>query len=238
MIFYRFGDIPEDECSSIWNNNDEVIGKEKGVSVYEAHKNINGQYTPVIPFPTNAKAFNDFIYPIGYFTGNKYLVTSDLLDETGTNGEPLIKNVKIIKKLQFMNIENIKFKANIQCMQNREIHIALHNSGYRYLNKTNDVYTYGKPIGYGILRADFYPGDMEIEILLIVKGNIKDGKRPNLIWTSCRQEISSEHNDQYLKCVQTIRDCEAEIFDNSPVAILENRSVRYDFEENSTLDIE
>ena len=61
MIFYRFGDIPEDECSSIWNNNDEVIGKEKGVSVYEAHKNINGVYSPVIPFPTNEKAFNDFI---------------------------------------------------------------------------------------------------------------------------------------------------------------------------------
>lgn len=38
MIFYRFGEIPEDACSSIWNN--EVIGKEKGV--YEAHKNING----------------------------------------------------------------------------------------------------------------------------------------------------------------------------------------------------
>lgn len=38
MIFYRFGEIPEDECSSIWNNNNEVIGKEKGVSVYEAHK--------------------------------------------------------------------------------------------------------------------------------------------------------------------------------------------------------
>ena len=102
MIFYRFGDIPEDECSSIWNNNDEVIGKEKGVSVYEAHKNINGEYTPVIPFPTNEKAFNDFIYHIRYFTGNKYLVTGDLLDETGTDGEPLIKNVKIIKKLQLM----------------------------------------------------------------------------------------------------------------------------------------
>lgn len=29
MIFYRFGEIPEDACSSIWNN--EVIGKEKGV---------------------------------------------------------------------------------------------------------------------------------------------------------------------------------------------------------------
>ena len=57
------------------------------------------KYTPVIPFPTNEKALNDFIYHIGYFTGNKYLVIGDLLDETGTNGEPLINNIKIIKKL-------------------------------------------------------------------------------------------------------------------------------------------
>lgn len=111
MIFYRFGEIPEDACSSIWNNNNEVIGKEKGVSVYEAHKNINGTYSPVLPFPTNEMAFNDFIYNVKYFTGNKYLVTGDLLDETGTDGEPLIKNVKILKKLQLMKIENIKFKA-------------------------------------------------------------------------------------------------------------------------------
>ena len=99
QYFYRFGDIPEDKYSSIWNNNDEVIGKEKGVSVYEAHKNINGTYSPVIPFPTNEKAFNDFIYYIRYFNSNKYLVSGDLLDETGTDGEPLINNVKIIKKL-------------------------------------------------------------------------------------------------------------------------------------------
>ena len=91
---------PEDACSSIWNNNNEVIGKEKGVSVYEAHKNINGTYSLVFPFPTNEMAFNDFIYNVKYFTGNKYLVTGDLLDETGTDGEPLIKNVKILKKLQ------------------------------------------------------------------------------------------------------------------------------------------
>ena len=60
QYFYRFGNIPEDEYSSIWNNNDEVIGKEKGISVYEAHKNINGIYSPVIPIPTNEKALNDF----------------------------------------------------------------------------------------------------------------------------------------------------------------------------------
>ena len=99
MIFYRFGEIPEDECSSIWNNN-EVIGKEGGVSVYEAHKNINGTYSPVLPFPTSEIALNSFIINVAYFTGNKYLVTGNLLDETGTDGEPLIKNVKILKKLQ------------------------------------------------------------------------------------------------------------------------------------------
>ena len=32
------------------------------------------------------------IYNVKYFTGNKYLVT-------GADGEPLIKNVKILKKL-------------------------------------------------------------------------------------------------------------------------------------------
>lgn len=110
MIFYRFGEIPKNEKSCIWKCN-EKVGEEPGVSVYEAHKNINGTYSPILPFPTNEMAFNDFIYNVKYFTGNKYLVTGDLLDETGTDGEPLIKNVKILKKLQLMKIENIKFKA-------------------------------------------------------------------------------------------------------------------------------
>ena len=98
MIFYRFGEIPKNEKSYIWKG-EEKVGEEPGVSVYEAHKNINGTYSPVLPFPTSEKAFNDFIYHIEYFTGNKYLVTGDLLDKTGTNGEPLIKNVKILKEL-------------------------------------------------------------------------------------------------------------------------------------------
>lgn len=106
MIFYRFDEIPKNEKSCIWRG-EEKIGKENGVSVYEAHKNINGTYSPVLPFPTNEMAFNDFIEHIAYFTGNKYLVTGDLLDETGTNGEPLIKNVKILKKNIVMETENI-----------------------------------------------------------------------------------------------------------------------------------
>lgn len=98
MLFYRFQDIPKDEKSSIWKG-EKKIGEEKGVSVYEVHKNINGTYSPVLPNPLNDTAFDTFIYFIKYYTGNKYLVTGDLLDERGTDGELLIKNVKIIKKL-------------------------------------------------------------------------------------------------------------------------------------------
>mgnify|MGYP004454218299 CR=1 FL=1 len=122
-------------------------------------------------------------------------------------------------------------------MENKEVYLALHNCGYRFLGKTNEVYTYGKPIGYGILRADFYPNDMKIDMLLMVKGNIEDDKLPNLVWNSSLHKISCEHDDLYLNCVQTIKDCEAEIFFKSPVAWGQNRLVRYDFKENSIFNL-
>ena len=62
---------------------------------HRVYKIVNG----FSPFPTSEIALNSFIINIAYFNGNKYLVTGDLLDETGTDGEPLIKNVKILKKL-------------------------------------------------------------------------------------------------------------------------------------------
>lgn len=118
------------------------------------------------------------------------------------------------------------------------MHIALRNCGYRFLEESHGVYTFGKPLGYGILRADFRPGDTKIDIMLIVKGNTKNGKRPNLIWQRCFHDILSEHEDFYLNCVQAIKDSEAEIFAKSSVAILDNRFVRYDFEGNSSLGID
>lgn len=39
------------------------------------------------------------MYYMAYYYGSRYLVTGDLLDERGSDGEPLIENVKIIKKL-------------------------------------------------------------------------------------------------------------------------------------------
>lgn len=120
-------------------------------------------------------------------------------------------------------------------MKYPKVHLALHNCGYRFLGKKQEVYIYGKPIGYGILQANIYQD--KIEILLIVKGNIKDGKQPNLVWNSYSCDTSSLDNNIYLNCVQIIKDGEAEIFDNSPVAFEMNSLIKYDFKENPTLDL-
>lgn len=98
MIFYRFGEIPINEKSGIWKG-EEKIGEELGVSVYEVHKNLNGLYSPVLPMPTNTSAFDTFLHLIRYYSGKKYLVTGDILPCVGMDGEPLIKNVKILKEL-------------------------------------------------------------------------------------------------------------------------------------------
>lgn len=98
MIFYRFGEIPKNEKSCIWKG-EEKVGEEFGVSVYEAHKNINGTYSPVLPMPVNMSTLDTFLYFIRYYNGKKYLVTGDVLPFVGTDWEPLIKNVKILKEL-------------------------------------------------------------------------------------------------------------------------------------------
>lgn len=121
-------------------------------------------------------------------------------------------------------------------MINNEIDKALHYCGYRYLGSKDDKHTYGKPIGYGILRADVSDKNTKLSVSLIVKGNMKHGLLPNLCWAQKICSISfSPDDDNYLTCVQAIKDNEAEIFANAPIAISANRFVRYDFEENYSL---
>ena len=115
---------------------------------------------------------------------------------------------------------------------------ALRNYGYRFLEKQNDCYTFGKPLGYGILRADVSESENSVIVMLIIKGNMKDGKRPNLIWQQTKQSFLEECDEQkmYEAFVQVIADCEADIFSKTSVAHLQNRNVRYDFEENVCIE--
>lgn len=96
---------------------------------------------------------------------------------------------------------------------------ALRNSGYRYLK----FRVFGKPLGYGILRADVC--DDTITLSLIIKGNSGE----NLIWDSAKREFYD-----YLSCVEAIKDCEAKIL-KSPLDFPKNRNVRYDFEGNPNI---
>lgn len=111
---------------------------------------------------------------------------------------------------------------------------ALRNYGYRFLENQSGCYTFGKPLGYGILRADVRKGKNSVSIMLIIKGNKKDGKRPNLICQQTIQGFLEEHDEQkmYEAFVRAVADCEADIFSKTPVAFWQNRDVRYDFEEN------
>lgn len=95
--YIRFGNIPENEVSGIWR--DEIkVGEEKGVSVYDAVM-IDGQWRVLLPFPLMKELGFDlynFITESGHLP--MYLVQGDEVGKGSTN-EPLLKNIRIIKKL-------------------------------------------------------------------------------------------------------------------------------------------
>lgn len=59
---------------------------------------------------------------------------------------------------------------------------ALRNYGYRFLGFRSGSYIFCKPLGYGILSAEMREGENSVSVMLMVKGHMKDGKRPNLLW--------------------------------------------------------
>lgn len=93
--YYRFGDIPKDGKSAIWKG-EKVVGYENGVSVYECHKNEEGFFVPVIPFPLTENGINDYYYHLQHFRGRRYIVHGERIG-TGSNGEPIIKVITAIE---------------------------------------------------------------------------------------------------------------------------------------------
>ena len=111
---------------------------------------------------------------------------------------------------------------------------ALRNYGYRFIGNQSGCYIFSKPLGYGILRVGVSEHVNAVSVMLVVKGNEKDGRRPNLVWEGASHGFLEEDDEQkmYEAVVQAIADCEADIFSKTAVAWLQNRDVRYDFEEN------
>lgn len=99
MKYYvRFGDIPDNEESDIWAG-DEIIGKEKGVSVYPAYIDENYNIILGITFPITRTTLYTLQQIIEYDTRPCYLVTGDVVGN-GSDNEPLLKNVKLMKEIK------------------------------------------------------------------------------------------------------------------------------------------
>lgn len=94
--FIRFGEIPENERSGIYHIS-EKIGEEIGVSVFDATC-IDDEWRIVLPLNITEPLIIDLQNFGIYSRPIKYLVTGDVVGK-GTIGEPLIRNVKVIKNL-------------------------------------------------------------------------------------------------------------------------------------------
>lgn len=103
--YIRFGNIPKNEKSSIFNGQ-EKIGEEAGVSVFDTVL-INNEWRIVLPYNLKPEVGFDLYNLINakfetcYKVDNPlkvFLVSGDEVG-SGSDGEPVIKNVKIIKEL-------------------------------------------------------------------------------------------------------------------------------------------
>lgn len=98
-MYLRLGEIPEDEQSYI-HFRGEPVGKENGVSVYHAKVEDDGTVNICLPLPINEQILDTFIDLIKYENRKCYLVNGDLVGK-GSDNEPLIKNVEIVKEVVY-----------------------------------------------------------------------------------------------------------------------------------------
>lgn len=95
--YIRFGDIPENEESKIYCGEQEV-GTEKGVSVYPAFK-ANGNWVIGLTLPITKTSLYTQQHLLEYDSKPCYLVTGNCVGK-GSDGEPLIKNVKVVSEIK------------------------------------------------------------------------------------------------------------------------------------------
>ena len=103
QLYIRFGEIPIDEKSKIYRGEIEV-GIEDGVSVYPAFKTNEGNIVLGLNLPITKTTLYTQQHLIEYDNRPCYLVNGDYIGKD-TDGQPLIKNVSIIEK-----IDNYKVK--------------------------------------------------------------------------------------------------------------------------------
>ena len=112
QLYIHFGEIPTDEKSKIYKGEIEV-GIENGVSVYPAFKTNEGNIVLGLNLPITETTLHTQQHLIEYDNRPCYLVKGDYIGKD-TDGQPLINNITIIKK-----IDNYRVKEKIENIDNQ-----------------------------------------------------------------------------------------------------------------------
>jgi hypothetical protein len=150
--YIRFGDIPEDELSGMggWSN-------EIGVSCYHAVQ-IDGKFSVALPPILNNFNFNTLLSKIYHANaGNiKVYVISGKRVGTGGDGEPLLKNIKILRDItsNYVVTTNIKkvYKKNNEITKTNEECNELWWNGIKELTEKTGYYISAATDNYYLLR--------------------------------------------------------------------------------------
>ena len=117
QLYVRFGDIPSNEKSKIYRGEEE-IGDENGVSVYPAFE-LNGNIVLGLTLPITKTTLYTQQHLLEYDNRSCYLVSGDYVGK-GTDGEPLIKNISVIKRLDNYRIKECEKKSAIEMITPEE----------------------------------------------------------------------------------------------------------------------
>lgn len=103
QLYIRFGEIPTDEKSKIYQGEIEV-GTENGVSVYPAFKTDEGDIVLGLSLPITKTTLYTQQHLIEYDDRLCYLVKGDYVGKD-TDGQPLINNISIIEKIDSYRVK-------------------------------------------------------------------------------------------------------------------------------------
>ena len=104
-LYIRFGEIPDNEKSKIYRGEEE-IGEEDGVSVYPAFE-VNGDIVLGLTLPITKTTLYTQQHLLEYENRPCYLVKGDYVGKDA-DGQPLIHNVQIIKKIDNYRVKEEK----------------------------------------------------------------------------------------------------------------------------------
>lgn len=107
-LYIRFGDIPKNEKSKVYNGEIE-IGTEKGVSVYPAFEDSEGNIVLGLSLPITKTSLYTQQHLLEYDNRPCYLVSGDYVGK-GTDGEPLLRNIKIIREIKDFRVNQSEQK--------------------------------------------------------------------------------------------------------------------------------